>query len=805
MKHYLKVVLLFLIVALNSCVFDESSNNPDETNGKLMINLSVKDQSSGLATRSGIAPEAGEENVNSIDLIFFENGGNETGSFKAWKKLTSTAGEPLTMNTDIPLDLSALGLSTTATYNILVVANMGDGYLKPTPSTETLDDWEQSIKSLNFQDAKAKVQAYVYSAATDNSDYTTKPLLSNNLLMSTAFTKESKDTKLNIVLQRNVSRFDIYNSDNKYTLASIAVWNAYPYGFVWGGEPNSFEKDVTRITRLYGVKADDQGNPVVGKLYAFENYVPAPVQNDEVTTCLIIGLKNKITGTVSYHRANVNPQASGQSLKRNNVYKVTVNTIKSEGYPSELEAYKGKTPSLSYSINYWDMGSQGTVQLDGDNILAVPTKKVLFNPNGGSYDLSIFTFGQGTLAISKKTLDDGLSVSLSGNILTVAATPLVNIKDKRKGTVELSFGSLKATIDIEQLEGGDLFIQLSPKTIPNFSSKAGVAAPTVTVKASGDWTASIYPPGAGAFFSFEQAGGAAVTDYNSDLSANNVIPIYTFSANSGAATPRYGFLMVSLKEDPSIQATLLLIQNGMPGFDLTPSVSSIGFEYDGKITAGGNNTNTFLVNPGFTEDGTEINGWHYALTGTDASSFTIDELHDLTTLSQNKVTVKAKGQNSTSSVLTAQLQLVLDSDPTIVSKTITITQQPFIFNTNVTGDNLSISEDEDVTSLINIEAPSTFKYTVAFALKTPTSLVHTYDIKMVNESGTEMSLGTQYPIGTKFKFKFPKTLYKDANKDIVYTVTVTLAGSSFTKSFTITRNRLTPIDFSAHPSPLFAH
>lgn len=46
---------------------------------------------------------------------------------------------------------------------------------------------------------------------------------------------------------------------------------------------------------------------------------------------------------------------------------------------------------------------------------------------------------------------------------------------------------------------------------------------------------------------------------------------------------------------------MLLIQNGEPGFELTPSINSIEFEYDGELTISGNNINTFLVNPGLTD------------------------------------------------------------------------------------------------------------------------------------------------------------------------------------------------------------
>ena len=70
---------------------------------------------------------------------------------------------------------------------------------------------------------------------------------------------------------------------------------------------------------------------------------PPPKQNDQVTTCLIIKVRNKQSGTASYHRVNVHPLESGQSLKRNNVYKLTVNSVKKEGYATELEAYKRRT------------------------------------------------------------------------------------------------------------------------------------------------------------------------------------------------------------------------------------------------------------------------------------------------------------------------------------------------------------------------------------------------------------------------------------------------------------------------------
>lgn len=789
MKKILWSVFLLTAAIFTSCGLDDNSQFASAGNGKLIVNFSIQDPTSGMATRAAIAPEAGEENIKTLDLIFFQSNSNGTGDFKGWKELIATSSTPLEMNTDMTFDFSDLGLNMADAYDILVVANMGNNYL-PIDGSQTLDDWKAEIKSKNFKEVKAEIQVFMAGTATDAPEYTTKPLESEALLMSTSLRKESQDTKIGIVLKRSVSRFDIYNSAKGYTLESVAVWNAYPSLFVWDGEPNAFDKEAVRIARLYGVESD-AGAAIVGKLYAFENYVVAPKQNDGLTTCLIIRVKNGDTGMVSYHRANVHPLGSGQSLKRNNVYKLTINSIKKEGYTTELEAYKGEVASLSYSINYWDMDSHGTVQFDGDNILAIPTKKVMFTPNGGNYDLGIFTFGEGTLSVSKKILDNGFSVSLNGKTLTVSATALNNVKDQRNGMVELSFGNLKATIDIVQLEGGDLYLELNPKTISHFTNDAGVAAPSIAVNSSGDWNATIYPPGAGAFFSFDQVGSAAVTDYDSSKSLNNTIPVYTHTANAGTS-PRYGFLVVSLKEDPSVQSTMLLIQDGEPGFELTPYVNSIDFEYDGELTITGNNTNTFLVNPGLTTDGSTINGWTYILEGDNADAFEVRDMHDAADLKLNRLTVRAKKQNESSNTLKATLYLALEADPTVKSQVIAITQRPMSFSTGIVGNTLYVSENEDKTQTVNLQGGSSMRWIAELEQPEP-ALQHIYDVKMISETGTEMPWGTDYAMGTKFKIQLPKTLYKDANRDITYHVKLTLVGTDVTSRFAIVRTMLKPI------------
>ena len=63
--------ILFLIPAVfAACNLEDDSGAALEENGRLTINCSIQNPVSGLATRAAIAPEAGEENVKVLDLIF---------------------------------------------------------------------------------------------------------------------------------------------------------------------------------------------------------------------------------------------------------------------------------------------------------------------------------------------------------------------------------------------------------------------------------------------------------------------------------------------------------------------------------------------------------------------------------------------------------------------------------------------------------------------------------------------------------------------------------------------------------------
>ncbi|MCC8143728.1 MAG: hypothetical protein LUD02_08340 [Tannerellaceae bacterium] len=192
-------------------------------------------------------------------------------------------------------------------------------------------------------------------------------------------------------LIRIVSRFDVSNVADGYELYSASIWNAYPVANIWDGNFVEFTED--RTERYYGVNANN--NEIVGSLYAFENFVSNPSQKDKVTTCLIIGLTNKATGKIEYFRANINGAGDiGHQLNRNHAYRMVIKSVNSTGDENERGAYENGELLLDINFNDWILDEGGIIQIEGDNVLAIPTSEIKLFGQGDVREYYVYTIGQ---------------------------------------------------------------------------------------------------------------------------------------------------------------------------------------------------------------------------------------------------------------------------------------------------------------------------------------------------------------------------------------------------------------------------
>ena len=428
-------------------------------------------------------PVAGENDIFTLHMLFFERSSTGKGLYKGFYSVEIPEGKPLNMNLPVSVVFNEeTGLSDQEAYNILLVANL-DYYLP-----DGLDAWKAILPGMRQDEVTELTKAYV-SGQPNESVYEGGDV---PLPMSAGTVKEPNEGRIDVLLSRTVARFDVVSHIKyEYDLVTASLWNAFPHSSIWDA-PVDFDS-THRLERYYGIRNKvDPGSPegiyedISGGLYTFENRVTDPQARDKKTTCLIVGLRNRDAsapdyGKVLYYRINILSSQTGQDLKRNNSYQITIRNVIGKGYNTEREAYEGEDNRLEIVINYWDLDDDGIIQYDGDNVLAVPMKRINIPREGDEREYSILTIGQGTLAVSRNTVPAGIDVILKGNRLYVNSTALEQSETERTGEIDLSFGALKATVVIRQSGDAGDFLSVSPTELPSFPAYAATQSGTIKV------------------------------------------------------------------------------------------------------------------------------------------------------------------------------------------------------------------------------------------------------------------------------------------------------------------------------------
>ena len=807
MKKYLLILLGLLLMAANSCRKEQLPFEDGIRNG-FRLKLSVEGQESAFGTRATIPAEAGEEIVQSLYLLFFED--------KPAGKLINyyTASAPFVMHQNINIDFTTGtgtggALDNNTDYRVLAVANLEeDLYL----NNESVEDYLSSFIGQTETYVLTNARLLISGAVNNVVEYDRRPIPSDRLPMSTSFIKKSGQEQVDIMLTRAVVRFDVHNLKKQlYDLVSVSVWNAYGETVIWKEAPMNY--NGTPYQRFYGVEAEESaengadGYPlmshIVGKLYSFENFVDSPDPRDKHTTCLIIGMAKRdgdggYVGQVTYYRVNMASEGSGQYLKRNNVYKLSINNVLGDGAPDELQAYTQAENKLDYNINSWNLDDNGMVLVDGVNTLVVPVKKIQLRPEGETREFSIFTAGPGTLVLLKVEMGHpGLSATLAGNRLTVIGTPMANGEAPRAGTIVLSIGNLTAAIDIIQSESDDLYLELSKFGIVTFPAYgfSGLSEGNIVVSSSGAWTAEIFNTATGANpgFSFSN-NGVLKTTFDSEidgLGANkDQFHLYTTGSNPDNI-PRNSFVVVSLKANENISRVLVLRQLPAGGIGITPVQNTIVFN-----PAGSSVTNTtFEVSPGTDAVNPGLNEWNVIIensgTNTDAGHFSItnlvcdtDEQHIQT------FTVTSNGINTTGRQLQARVKVYLVNQPSVTA-IMDIRQDKASWNIVSTGlSNIPAVGGNSVE--ISLDAPTGMHFTATLQPLTPSTLENHWAcfIDMAN-SDAKVSAMVNRDVSEKFKIYFPKLIWPNTSVSPQVVVHVKLLETNETKTFIVQQNAVT--------------
>ncbi|NDV60435.1 hypothetical protein D0T85_20305 [Bacteroides sp. 519] len=631
MKRNILYGILVLVMALMSCRQD-----PDDIiakTGAISLKVEVDPNGSGLQTdtRSIIVDHLqGENQVNNLYLLFFTKATDESTSYKGYYKIDG----PVVLDRQFAFNYNDIN---TGNYSILAFANIDDCFINS--STLSAGSLNSFLNSLTGKTEEEVIKSATLYLDKVTNGYATQILKQDNLVMSGRTEKKDGNQLITLKLTRAVSRFDIQILDSGYELSSVSIWNNASSTPLWLSSSNASEVQTVNPGRFYGITFPAGTRERKGGFYAFENYISNPKAGDKKTTCLVVGVQPSGGGTTQYYRINIHPEQSGQSIKRNYVYQVTVRSVLGSGAATEEAAANSTVdPNLEININNWGLDEEGMILTDGKNTLAIPSKIIRFAQDGGTRKYTIFTQGEGVLSMSPN-LPSGLTATLAGNDLTITATNLGSLS-KREGTIDISFAGLKGTVQVIQEPKLAHFLKLDKTAINNFpTTKSTPFTGVVNVSSSKNWEAKIYNAG-GSSFSFSANDATALT--TSGISGDN-LNIYVTEDNLTNKLMA-GFVLVSLKDEPGYSRVVILKQTASVGISIDlGELTELRFEGNGAPKTIANaipgEGYELEVHPGTDTNG-NYNSWGAELQGANASKFVllVDKNSTL-----NRVTVYPKG------------------------------------------------------------------------------------------------------------------------------------------------------------------
>jgi hypothetical protein len=611
--------MLAALLFASSCQHDWDGGGGTTSNNESFL-LKINVPGSNINTRMTIPSETGEDDVQVLHVLFFQATGAQqfidVVEIRDRDTDGSLTGDKLDLSTPLLVRFREAPLLNNSThYKLLVVANI-DAYI----NNFSFNSWKANFVGQSYNNVLNNVGQLDHlplTGTTPDFNLPDEQIASDRLLMSARAEKPANREEVSVPLTRAIVRVDVNMNSrlaDDYKLVSASIWNVPMNASIWNSANDDFinmisGKVVQRVEALTGF----EGNGFKGLLYTFENRQRNVSQNDRHTTAVVLGIEYR--GTVTYHRVNVSLPFAGQTLERNTVHNVTVNRVLGDGATTEEGAYNSYSSMLQVSVNNSDMDSRGVILIDGDDVLVIPTNRIVFTPEGDMREYTIFTYSPDPskrLGATNITMDPGLSTILSGNSLTVSAAPSV---DARYGVIELVFGNIHARIDVVQESSFVEFLELNLRmndisTFSNNVPPGGVLMSTpaeldlpdfVQVTASGEWIATMYNQDA---FGFAAMNGTPITsNFITGDANNNTFKLRAISQNTEDFI-RYGFVIVSLVSNPSINRVLVLKQYGTDivvvfaydnQIDPLPDPRTYFTARGNVVTNRGSNTNEFLI------------------------------------------------------------------------------------------------------------------------------------------------------------------------------------------------------------------
>ena len=393
MDNILKKILLFLpFVLATACTNSEFEDNAGGTvpPGMCAISYTVDDMGEGLSR--GIAPEGKELLLTDVHILFFKD-----GSYVDYQHAEVSSGSSRFM---FPVPSK---IQSNTEYETLVVGNshshVPSGY-------SSFDEYLKIAQTMTYTQMKEQLRAEHNKdhASGDISTFGGLPMWGEMVdgtkkpipFICTKHNDGSVTFTGSVHFSRCVSRIDLRNYAAKdLIIDKVKICNyrpggyyfneSAPYGDIVNGRGNAY-KWISMPEP--SSDADKKTQELTAAMYAYPNIVPVVMQNDAVTTYIMIagyyqdGIDNTTDNPkkkLSYYRFNVADNGKSQVLRRNHRYLAQISAVKGPGSPSEDDAFNAQAPMLEYSVdNEWRGDDSGTVVDADGNYLTISRTQLTF-------------------------------------------------------------------------------------------------------------------------------------------------------------------------------------------------------------------------------------------------------------------------------------------------------------------------------------------------------------------------------------------------------------------------------------------
>lgn len=299
--------------------------------------------SSSPATRApGTTPSTGTENViESVRVLFFERDDYGNGAFIG-SLSGQQEGNSLEKVGELQVTL-ADPVKDDAEYNVLVIAN-ADKYITP----EALNSF---CATRTENRVKIELMPRLSAAPVADKGHGIFTVPDGCLPMSASAVKEAKKG-IKVTLLRAAVRIDVTTKvpagEEEIIIEQAQIANIVPAVPLFCDPREMAEPYLWGTMKTLDKSPDNPEKEIKGGLYAMETY-NAPTDRAELITrrtCLLVQCHTKTyTGSRNWYRIDINvadTETEGktmQFLKRNNVYVVQIEGIRSLGSKTAEEAY----------------------------------------------------------------------------------------------------------------------------------------------------------------------------------------------------------------------------------------------------------------------------------------------------------------------------------------------------------------------------------------------------------------------------------------------------------------------------------